>query len=384
MQGFFDILLRMKSVKIVTMTMLSSDAGKIPQLNIKDAEYLKNLVLERIVSLQTATDRFPGQKKAGTPIENTFPIMKARYALSLIASSLLFLILFYFFVLYSFPESTYLTIFLIIPLLLIVPGALIMPFTTKYWLGNENIEIQYGLLPRIRLTILYSRIQDIILEKGFIGRILGLWQVKVETGANEEYEYGGKSYKTLNSIPALLKDDAFMLKKLLIKSMGYGSEEGTTPLVHEIPLEGSKPLKKTISFIVPLLIIFVIAFIIAVIYFQSYLSSVFLPAIATFLITLLLKFVRELLYLRSYYYNFTTNMLIISKGVISIKEISLPFDKIQNVFVDQDIFDRIFGLFDVHVSTVSERSRMEAHIDGLSMENANRLKEILLGKIKQR
>ena len=86
---------------------------------------------------------------------------------------------------------------------------------------------------------------------------------------------------------------------------------------------------------------------------------------------------------RSYYYNFTSDMLIIRKGVISIKEICLPFDKIQNVFVDQDIFDRLFGLFDVHVSTVSENSAMEAHIDGLSMENANHLKEVLLTKIKQ-
>ena len=56
----------------------------------------------------------------------------------------------------------------------------------------------------------------------------------------------------------------------------------------------------------------------------------------------------------------------------------------QDVYVDQDIFDRMFGLWDVHVSTATMMSGMEAHIDGVKRENAMKLREMLLQKIRSK
>jgi membrane protein YdbS with pleckstrin-like domain len=72
------------------------------------------------------------------------------------------------------------------------------------------------------------------------------------------------------------------------------------------------------------------------------------------------------------------------KGVISRNRISIRYEKIQNIFVDQDFLDRIFKLYDVHIATADVQSATVAHIDGVSKENADRLKSILDEKIKIR
>lgn len=76
--------------------------------------------------------------------------------------------------------------------------------------------------------------------------------------------------------------------------------------------------------------------------------------------------------------------LVIKKGPITPKEITIPWERIQDVYVDQDIFDRIFGLYDVHLSTATFTSGMQAHIDGVEKEAADGLREELLEKIKNR
>jgi uncharacterized membrane protein YdbT with pleckstrin-like domain len=52
------------------------------------------------------------------------------------------------------------------------------------------------------------------------------------------------------------------------------------------------------------------------------------------------------------------------------------------VYVDQDIWDRILGIYDVHIATATQTSGIEAHIDGVSFENAEGLKNLLLQRIK--
>jgi membrane protein YdbS with pleckstrin-like domain len=52
--------------------------------------------------------------------------------------------------------------------------------------------------------------------------------------------------------------------------------------------------------------------------------------------------------------------------------------------MDQDIFDRFFRLWDVHVSTATTMSGMEAHVDGVNEENAEAIRKLLLAKIKSK
>jgi membrane protein YdbS with pleckstrin-like domain len=51
------------------------------------------------------------------------------------------------------------------------------------------------------------------------------------------------------------------------------------------------------------------------------------------------------------------------------------------VYVDQDVLDRIMGLYDVHIASATASSGIEAHIDGVEHAGAEGLKKIILDKI---
>ena len=86
-------------------------------------------------------------------------------------------------------------------------------------------------------------------------------------------------------------------------------------------------------------------------------------------------------YIREYYYDASENFITIKKGVFSPTEIHVQWQKIQDVYVDQDILDRFMGLYDVHIASATASSGIEAHIDGVSKESAEALKKIFLDKL---
>lgn len=91
----------------------------------------------------------------------------------------------------------------------------------------------------------------------------------------------------------------------------------------------------------------------------------------------------EYWYYRKYFYDVRNDFLVIRKGVITIREVTLNYDKIQDVYMDQDILDRIFSLWDVHVSTATALSGMTAHIDGVNKQSGMAIRELILSKIKR-
>lgn len=86
-------------------------------------------------------------------------------------------------------------------------------------------------------------------------------------------------------------------------------------------------------------------------------------------------------YIRRYYYDASQDFITIKKGVFAPTEIHVQWSKIQDVYVDQDILDRIMGLYDVHIASATASSGMEAHIDGVEKSAAEGLKNILLDKV---
>ena len=132
-------------------------------------------------------------------------------------------------------------------------------------------------------------------------------------------------------------------------------------LREKYPLESRKPLKKTIAGIRKF--IFIIIF------------------IGIFLLFIILKYIYEVFYMKYYFYDLVGKNLIIKKGVFSRNEITLPINRLQDVYVDQDILDRILGLYDVHVSSATIISGNLSHIDGLNKENAQVIKNLILSGI---
>ena len=89
-------------------------------------------------------------------------------------------------------------------------------------------------------------------------------------------------------------------------------------------------------------------------------------------------------YIKTYYYSADKDFITIKKGVFAPTEIHVQYQKIQDVYVDQDILDRILGIYDVHIASATVSSGIEAHIDGVYPESAEGLKNLLLDSIKNR
>lgn len=101
-------------------------------------------------------------------------------------------------------------------------------------------------------------------------------------------------------------------------------------------------------------------------------------------IIFILTYLYQRWYFAVYFYDLTQDFIQIKKGPITPREITIPYERLQDIYVDQDLFDRIFGLYDVHLSSATASSGMEAHIDGVEKQSAEGLREILLETVKQR
>lgn len=88
------------------------------------------------------------------------------------------------------------------------------------------------------------------------------------------------------------------------------------------------------------------------------------------------------LYYKLYYYNFTDEGAEIRKGVVSRQTGHVQYDRIQNIYIDQDFLDRIFGLYDIHYETAGEKSAFYSHVDGLNKENAEKLVAFLSKRVE--
>lgn len=157
------------------------------------------------------------------------------------------------------------------------------------------------------------------------------------------------------------------------------------------PLSFNKIIKKTITGFIAWFIlgIIIISVLVGILIFVSGLPKIVLPSVVgvivvILLIILIINYIYQRLYFNSYFYDFTDHFIVIRKGVITPKEISIPYERVQDVYVDQDILDRIFRVYDVHLSTATYTSGMEAHIDGLEKVPADGLKEELLQSIHEK
>ncbi len=92
----------------------------------------------------------------------------------------------------------------------------------------------------------------------------------------------------------------------------------------------------------------------------------------------------QYLYFKFYYYDFQVDTAEIKKGVISMATGHVRYSKIQNIFVDQDLLDRIFGLYDVHYETAGEHSGFYSHVDGLNKDNSDKLVAFLKERVLQK
>lgn len=156
----------------------------------------------------------------------------------------------------------------------------------------------------------------------------------------------------------------------------------------QFPLSTRKILKKTLVGTIVWVILLVIGYVIFAFAVSGESSNILLVGTIGFLALLLLLVLLVYLYQRwyfaVYFYDLTDDYVVIKKGPITPHEITIPYERIQDVYVDQDIFDRIFGIYDVHLSSATMSSGMQAHIDGVEKPAADGLRAVLLQTVSQR
>lgn len=164
----------------------------------------------------------------------------------------------------------------------------------------------------------------------------------------------------------------------------------TSPTREKFPLSHRKILKKTISRTLLSVVLLGVLYIVLAVMIGStgghgYLLGILTVVILGFIVLLiLLVYLYQSWYFAVYYYDLTNDYIVIRKGPITPSEITIPYERIQDVYVDQDLLDRILGIYDVHLSSATVSSAMSAHIDGVEKLAADGLRSLLLKTVQER
>lgn len=158
----------------------------------------------------------------------------------------------------------------------------------------------------------------------------------------------------------------------------------------KFPLSTKKVLKKTVTgtlvWTILLLIIWgVLAFVLSSgTEAGDYLGIATVGIFGLMFFIILVVYLYQRWYYAVYFYDLTADYIVIKKGPITPREITIPYERVQDVYVDQDLLDRIFGLYDFHLSSATISSGMEAHIDGVEKPAADGLRTMLLQTVSER
>lgn len=160
-------------------------------------------------------------------------------------------------------------------------------------------------------------------------------------------------------------------------------------LTNEYPIRRIKILREVFGNFIFLFIVAVVLF--NIIKWQGHTAvgllnnadSVLVPSLITLgvLLLIILNAVYEALYISSFKYFTDGSSITIAKGVISKHEITLPFSRITDLYVDQSMMDRVFGLYDLHFSTPTATSGSAAHIAGLNKSDCDALRRRMLDSV---
>lgn len=106
----------------------------------------------------------------------------------------------------------------------------------------------------------------------------------------------------------------------------------------------------------------------------------------------------------TFHYSIENQFLTLKQGILSKQQRHIPYGVIQNIFVKQDLFDRIFGLASLTIENASQEQKVfgsrignqrqqqmeevgfsgnKVSIPGLTKANAEILKGIVLQKMKE-
>lgn len=392
-QGIGQRIFGLKTLNLITM----SQIGRVSLVQLKPSEISE--IKSFITSAMRSSSKSP---VAASTIGLESEIRTSQFEIHPLKK---FPIIFIFLVIVGAIVTAILSLFNLGIFSLIIPGGiifllgvalfvvyLIQKISFKIRLGADFLTIGSVFLLKNFINLPYSKIQDIGMSRDLIDRLCHLTSLTIETG-EPVIVSGSQKNVPLNAIPSLDESDAEKITKFVLDKMGHADID-TADIRSKFPLERIKPLKKTIKFSFWMLLVLGSIFALIEV-LKAYLANFpFLDVLSTEILALVLlgvsilafisKFIYEIMYFRRYDYSDNDEIFVLTKGVFTIKDVVVSYEKIQNIFVDRDIFDKMFGLFDVHMSTIGAFSQMELHVDGLNEKNAEGLRDFLLRRIEKR
>lgn len=158
----------------------------------------------------------------------------------------------------------------------------------------------------------------------------------------------------------------------------------------QFPLSTKKVLKKTIAGALVWVILLLTIWIVLALSLNSvteignWFGITTVGIFSLLFLIVLIVYLYQRWYYATYFYDLTPDYIVIKKGPITPQEITIPYERVQDIYVDQDLLDRIFGLYDVHLSSATISSGIEAHIDGVEKPATDGLRTMLLQTVNER
>lgn len=163
-----------------------------------------------------------------------------------------------------------------------------------------------------------------------------------------------------------------------------------------------KILLKFFIFTVIIFLFFLLLFIpIAILNSEVWLFFLMVIDISYYIVAIIiLLIINAFLFRNNFHYSIEKEFMVFSQGIITKQQKNLPYGVIQDLIIHQDIADRIFGLASLTIENasfgggqVNNRDQLlgvkigfvgnVVTIPGLTKQNAETLKNILLSKIKK-
>ncbi len=388
-QGLIQRVFGLTNIEISTM---ASQRPRMVNLARSDAEEIKRIIMQNV----------KGNKEQLTqetifPKENIFPIHPFKIALliiSLLALALLIIIsilfiissilhvpmLFFFSAFIPFAFIGLISLFLI-------GNAFVFSIGFKYFVDDEFFHTKFDFLNKNVTAMPLQKLRNITVKRSIFQRILGLSSVMIISGEGEK-TYRKNNYENTDpgtTIPDLDRQNAVTLKEKLLKAMKI-KDEKIIDLSEELPLDKARIIKAIIkptiiNAILLFLILIAINLIIKNIFQRENINNVYMITIyvfiALFVINTIIRIIYEIVYYRKYKYGESKELIELHAGAINTSTLTIPYSKVEHIFVDQDAFDRAFGIWDVHLATAGAR-RVQLHIDGLSKGNAEKLRNLFI------
>ena len=254
--------------------------------------------------------------------------------------------------------------------------------TFTYWIEDEELKTEYGLLFKKKRFIPIERIQNLNYNEGVIHRLFNVVQISIETA-------GGTTSVADVELSAVTKNAANEMERLIHQSYKRDDQNEQSSQVNEIIFKMKNEnlvLLATTSSSVGVVLAGIAALfsqIIEIIPFDK-ISVHFslLQHSSLFLLTLLIATALLIAWIISVamsflsYYDFTLSYfegrLEISRGLLEKKKITIPVGKIQAVKIVENPLRQLFGYATVTIENA-----------GSSMTSASEKKVVLLPLIKK-